>query len=38
MLVDALTKDEADTADLLRACVRSSACQLADESSTLRQA
>ena len=35
---DALTKDKADAADLLRACARASACQLADESSTLQRA
>ena len=38
MLGDALTKDKADPADLLRACVRASASQLADESSTLPRA
>ena len=38
MLGDALTKDIADAADLLRACVRASAYQLADESSTLQRA
>ena len=37
MLGDALTKDKAEAADLLRACVRASA-QLADESSTLQRA
>ena len=38
MLGDALTKDKAEAADLLRACVRVSAYQLADESSTLQRA
>ena len=38
ILGDALTKDKADAADLLRACVRASAYQLADESSTLQRA
>ena len=38
MLGDALTKDKAEAADLLRACVRASAYQLADESSTLQRA
>ena len=35
MLGDAWSKDKADAVDLLRACARSSACQLTDESSTL---
>ena len=38
MLGDALTKDKADAADLMRACVRASAYQLAEESSTLQRA
>ena len=38
MLGDALTRDQAEPADSLRACVRASACQLADESSTLQRA
>ena len=38
MLGDALTKDKADAADLLRACVRASPYQRADESSTLQRA
>ena len=38
MLGDALTKDKADAADLLRACVGASASLLADESSTLPRA
>ena len=38
MLGDALTKYKAEAADLLRACVRASAYQLADESSTLQWA
>ena len=38
MLGDSLTKDRADAADLLRACVRASTYQLADESSTLQRA
>ena len=38
MLGDALTKGKAEAADLLRACVRASAHQLADASSTLQRA
>ena len=38
MLGDALTKDKAEAADLLRACVRASAYQLANESFTLQRA
>ena len=38
MLGDTLTKDKAEAADLLRACVRASADQLADQSSTLQRA
>ena len=38
MLGDALTKDKADPADLLRASVRASAYQLVDESCTLQRA
>ena len=38
MLGDALTKDKAEAADLSKTCVRASACQLADESSTLKRA
>ena len=38
MLGDALTKDKAEAADLLRAGVRASAYQLADESSMLERA
>ena len=38
MLGDALTEDKAEAADVLRACVRASAYQLADESSTLQRA
>ena len=38
MLGDALTKHKADDADLLRVCVRTSAHQFADESSTLPRA
>ena len=37
MLGDALTKDKTDAADLLRVCVRASAYQHADESSTLQR-
>ena len=36
MLAETLTKDKAEDADLLRACVRASAYQLASESSTSR--
>ena len=38
MLGDALTKDKAEAAVMVRACVRASAYQLADESSTLLRA
>ena len=38
ILGDALTKDNADATDLMRACVRASTDQLADESSTLQRA
>ena len=37
-LGDAATTDKAESADLFRACVRASAHQLADESSTLQRA
>ena len=38
MLGDALTKDKADGAELLRACVRTPECQVSEESSTLIRA
>ena len=37
MLGDALPRDKADAGDLLRACLRASACQVADESSVVER-
>ena len=38
MLADCLTKDKAEPADLLRACIRHGVCQLADEVTVLARA